>query len=353
MRVGVPPWHCSATALLGTVLLAGVLLTAGCAGGATHAGSGVVILCGATEDYCSASTKAFTAKTGIPAGFVRLSSGEALARLATGKDAPEFDVWHAGPADGYVAADELGLLEPYLSPNASVIKPEWKDPSGAWTGVYLGVLGFCSNNQVLAGKGLRSPTSWADLTNPRFAGQVGVAHPGTSGTGYVALWTQVELAHGDRQQAMSYERALRPNILQYSKSGVAPVQQAVRGEIATGIVFSHDCVAAQEQGVHDLQVTFPAEGTGYEIGGVAIVKGTHNLASAKAYIDWALTAQAQEIGPTVGSYQVPTNPAAKVSEKAARVSQLSLVHYDVHAAGRAKSALVRQFDTDVAPASNH
>jgi iron(III) transport system substrate-binding protein len=140
---------------------------------------------------------------------------------------------------------------------------------------------------------------------------------------------------------------LRPNILQFTKSGVGPIQQVGRGEIATGIVFSHDCVSSKEQGMSNLQVSFPSEGTGYEVGGVGLIKGAHNPAAAKAYVDWALTAEAQEIGPTAGQYQLPTNPDAKVSDKSAKLDQLKLVDYDLTAAGKAKSDLVKQFDDKV------
>ncbi|HIQ05824.1 MAG TPA: iron ABC transporter substrate-binding protein, partial [Anaerolineae bacterium] len=94
----------------------------------------LTVLCGAQEDWCQALTQAFEAKTGIKTSYVRMSSGEALARIRAGKDNPEFDVWHGGPADGYIAAKEEGLLEPYVSPLAAKIPEQLKDPEAYWTG---------------------------------------------------------------------------------------------------------------------------------------------------------------------------------------------------------------------------
>ncbi len=336
----------------GIALAAVAVLVASCGGGSAGSdGKGsITVLCGATEEWCVANTEAFTAKTGIEAKFVRLSSGEAVAKLKAGQGSPEFDVWHGGPADGYVAAVEGGLLEPYVSPNAGQIRPEWKAADGSWTGVYVGVLGFCSNKKVLADKGLPVPASWSDLLDQRYAKNVSVAHPATSGTGFVNLWGQVALARGDESKAIAYMAALRPNILQFTKSGVGPVQQVGRGEIATGIVFSHDCVTARDQGLSDLEVSFPREGSAYEVGGVAAIKGARNSAEARAYVDWALTPEAQQIGATAKQYQVPTHPAAVVSDKAARLEQLTLITYDIAAAGKAKAALVKRFDAEIAPA---
>ncbi|UBU11504.1 ABC transporter substrate-binding protein [Nonomuraea gerenzanensis] len=343
----------AATLTRPVLLIAGALVLSGCARAPSTAPADtgkVVVACGATEEWCAAMTSGFTAATGLDAGFVRLSSGEALARIQAGAANPEFDVWHGGPADGYAAAAGNGLLEKYVSPNAAAIPDRYKDPGGTWTGVYVGVLGFCDNTKVLGEKRLPVPQSWQDLLHPGLRQNIGIAHPSTSGTAYTALWTQVTLHGGAPDAALAYMRRLHPNVLQYSKSGAAPAQQVARGEVGVGIVFSHDCVATREQGFTDLRVTFPAEGTGYEVGGVALVKGAHNPVSARRYIDWALTPAAQEIGPGVGSYQAPTNPQARRSEKTADLATLKLVDYDSGAAGAHKLDLTRRFDAEIAKA---
>ncbi|WP_353115498.1 ABC transporter substrate-binding protein [Microbacterium sp.] len=312
-------------------------------------GGSLTVACGAMEDWCQAMTDAFEKKTGVSTDFVRLSSGETVARLNAAKDMPEFDVWHGGPADGYGAAADAGLLEAYDSPNAEKIPAKYKSKDGSWNGVYVGVLGFCSNQAVLDKLGAKAPESWADLLDPKLKGQVSTAHPSTSGTAFTTLWTQVTLANGDEDAALAYMRKLHNNVLQYSKSGTAPGQTAGRGEVAVGLVFSHDCVKYKEEGMKDLVVAFPDEGTGYEIGGVAMVKGTDNPAAAKAYIDWALTPEAQEIGATVGSYQVPTNPEAKTDDRMVDLSSVKLVDYDFAKAAAEKPKLTKRFDAEIAP----
>ena len=350
-----PPQHRRVRAAL-ALLAATALAAAGCArsdaadpAAAKDSGK-VVVACGATEEWCNAMTTQFTKATGVKAEFVRLSSGETVARLQAGKANPEFDVWHGGPADGFVAAGEQGLLDPYVSANAAVIPDRYKDRGGVWTGVYVGVLGFCNNTKILAEKKVAAPQSWQDLLNPGLSKDVGIAHPSTSGTAYTMLWTQATLHQGNADAALDYMKRLHPNVLQYSKSGIAPAQQAARGEVGVGVIFSHDCVATQEQGFKDLSLTFPAEGTGYEVGGVALVHGAHNPVSARKYIDWTLTPAAQEIGPSVKSYQVPTNPTAKLSDKTVDLTKVKLVDYDVAAAGRAKKDLTKRFDAEVAQA---
>lgn len=310
----------------------------------------LTVACGAMEDWCAAMTDAFEAETGVKTNFVRLSSGETVARLTAAKDSPEFDVWHGGPADGYGAAGDAGLLEPYVSKNAGMIPDDYKDADGMWTGVYVGALGFCSNQDVLDKLGVDAPTSWQDLLDPKLKANVSTAHPATSGTAFTTLWTQVTLADGDEEQALDYMRQMHNNVLQYSKSGTAPGQTAGRGEVAVGLVFSHDCVKYKEAGMDSLVVSFPKEGTGYEVGGVALVKGSKNPDAAKAYVDWALTAKTQEIGQTVGSYQVLTNPEAKGNDLMAKLDEINLVDYDFVAAAEHKPELTKRFDAEIAPA---
>jgi iron(III) transport system substrate-binding protein len=324
------------------MLVAGVSVAAA----AQDAGK-LTVLCTPQEDWCVEMTNQFQEQTGIDTSYVRMSSGEALARLRAGAQDPEFDVWWGGPADGQIAAGAEGLIEPYISPNAAEISDEQKGADGTWTGVYVGALGFCSNQGELDRLGIEAPTSWEALLDPALEANVAVAHPASSGTAYTTFYTQVTRLGGE-DEALAYMGELHKNILQYTKSGSAPGGMAGRGEIATAIIFSHDCIKNFEEGFTDLVVTFPEEGTGYEIGAVALVKGAKNADNAKAWIDWSLQADTQEIGPTVGSFQLPTNPNAAVSDLSVGLDSVALVDYDFDAAGAARTELTQRFEDEVA-----
>ena len=337
------------------------VLLSGCAVGENGSGGGatgdaaqgtgsVVIACTPQEEQCQAMAAAFTKKTGIKTSFVRMSSGESVARLDAAKSHPEFDVLYGGPSDGHVAAAEAGLTEKYVSPGAAVIPAKYKAADGTWTGIYVGTLGFCSNKNVLSTLGVQAPTSWEELLDPKLKKQIAMAHPSTSGTAYTAVWTLMQINGGNETPTFDYLKKLHSNVLQYSKSGSAPGQMAGRGEIGVGVVFSHDCVKYQKEGFSMLENTFPKEGTGYEVGAVSLVKGGPNGENGKKFIDWALTPDHQDIGPTVGSYQVPTNPEATVTEDMVKLDQVKLVDYDSKTAGERKKALTARFDAEVAPA---
>ncbi|MFN8452314.1 MAG: ABC transporter substrate-binding protein [Anaerolineae bacterium] len=330
----------------------------------------LTVLCTPQEDWCVAMTQAFEEETGIDTNYVRLSSGEALARIRASADNPEFSVWWGGPADAFIAAKDEGLLEQYESPSAASIPAEHKDADSYWTGVYVGALGFCSNVELLNELGVEPPTSWQDLLVPELQGNVAMAHPATSGTAFTAFWTVVTLKADELEAAeagtgydetgapteaamdaaFEYFAQLHQNILQYTRSGAAPGTMAGQGEVAVAIIFSHDCTKLQVEGFEGiLTTTFPEEGTGYEIGGMAILKNAPELDAAKMWYDWALTAAAQEIGQTVNSLQLPTNPDAKVSDLSVNLADVKLITYNFQAAGANRTALVERFDSEIAP----
>ena len=80
-----------------------------------------------------------------------------------------------------------------------------------------------------------------------------------------------------------------------------------------------------------------------------MIKGGADAAAAKKWIDWALTAKAQEIGPSARAYQLPVNPKAKVSKFSVDLDKIKLVDYDFVKAGKQREALTDRFTTSVAP----
>jgi iron(III) transport system substrate-binding protein len=277
-----------------------------------------------------------------------MSSGEGLTRLRNEASNPQFDVWWGGPIDSYIAAAQEGLLEPYASPNDVNLRDPnlMKAPDDTWHGIYIGTLGFATNTNYLAEHPeLSAPTSWDDLTKPEWQGQILVAHPSSSGTSYTALCTILQLK--DEAAAWDYERALTNNVLQFTKSGSAPASFVGSGEAAVGIVFSHDIVKRIEQGL-PLQLTFPEEGTGYEIGGTALVKGARNPDLAKLWIDWALTPGAQELGPKYEAFQAPTVIGAEASRP--ELLDVNLIDYDFEFCGNNKKDLIDRFTNEIANA---
>ncbi len=145
-----------------TLAVALSLLLTACGGGASApaagspaarsgcgpTGSGSLTILGTPqEEYIQGISRAFEAECGIKTTYVRLSSGEAVAKLKADKANPQFSVWWGGPADGYIAANAEGLLDPYKPNGSDRIPSQYKDANGVWTGIYVGALGVASTRR--------------------------------------------------------------------------------------------------------------------------------------------------------------------------------------------------------------
>ncbi len=298
----------------------------------------LVVYCSATNEMCEAETQAFGAKYDVKTAFIRNGSGSTFAKIEAEKSNPQADVWYGGTLDPQSQAGELGLLEAYRSPHVEQIIKRFQDPAkvkgNLTSAIYMGILGFAVNTERLKKLGISDmPKCWKDLTDPRLKNEIQIADPQSSGTAYTAIATFVQLWGEDK--AFEFFRQLHPNISQYTKSGVTPSRNTARGETTVGIGFLHDYALEKQQGA-PIEMIVPCEGTGYELGGVSILKGARNMDNAKLFVDWALSKEGQEVAWKKGkSFQTLTNTTAEQSPVAFDPTKLNLINYDFEKYGAA------------------
>lgn len=289
----------------------------------------LTVYCSNEPKACQTAVDLFAKKHDVRVEMTRSGSGSTYAKILAEKENPKGDVWYAGTLDPHSQAGVNGLLETYKSPMLSEIGETFKNPAtnkaNQTTGVYAGVLGYSVNTKLLKENNLPMPQSWMDLTKSEYKGLIQVASPQSSGTAYTALATLVQL--WGEEDAYAYLAKLHKNVGQYTKSGSAPGKAAARGETLIGIGFLHDH-AKQIKNGFPLELVVPSEGTGYEIGGLSIIKGARNLDNAKKFVDFMLSKEGQEIGGKIDMFQVPTNVNAAIPKEAIRLDEVNLIDYD-------------------------
>jgi iron(III) transport system substrate-binding protein len=316
-----------------------------------NAQGSLTVYCSVQEEWCQGMVNAFQAATGVTVAMTRKSSGETYAQVAAEAANPRGDIWWGGTGDPHLQAAEEDLTEAYESPNLSQLHPwaleQHKTANGKTVGIYLGVLGFGYNTDVLAQKKLPEPKCWADLVKPEYKGEIQVANPNSSGTAYTFVATMVQILGED--EAFKYLKELGANVNQYTKSGAAPGQAAARGETLIGITFQHDIITPAVTTGAPLQVVSPCEGTGFEIGSMSIIKGAPNIDNAKKWYDWALTVDAQKIGAASNSFQFPSNKDTPVPEQAPKMADVKLIEYDFAKYGSSdeRKRLLSKWDTEI------
>lgn len=309
------------------------------------------LYCSVQVEWCQAIATNFEKETRIRVAMTQKGSGETFAQIRAEAQNPKADVWFGGTGDPHMAAAEEKLTVPYESPNLKELQPwavkQWEQSGKRAVGVYAGALGFGFNREILAKKNLAAPACWSDLTKPGMKGEIQMANPNSSGTAYVMIATIVQLMGED--PAFAYMKALHPNINAYTRSGTAPVKAVARGETGVSISFVHDAVVEANAGFPADYAT-PCEGTGFEIGSMSIIAGARNLANARKFYDWALTAPAQRLGYDAGKQlQTPSNRQAPLPPKAPDLSKMKLIDYDFAKYGRAaeRKRLIERWDREI------
>ena len=310
----------------------------------------LTLYCSPQIEWCQLVIKEFQKATGIKVAMTRKSSGETFAQINAERKNPKGDVWWGGTGDPHLQAAEEGLTIEYKSPMLGKLHPwaqnQAKTSGYKTVGIYMGALGFGYNTELLAKKGLPAPKCWKDLTKPIYKGEVQIASPHSSGTSYTTLATMVQLFGED--EGFKFLQALHKNINQYTKSGSAPIKAAARGETTIGITFLHDVVTQVVKGM-PIKAVAPCEGTGFEIGSMSIIKGARNLASAKKWVDWALSPGAQKLMPKAKAYQVPSNASVAPPPEAPKVDQIKLIDYNFKKYGSSaeRRRLLKRWDKEV------
>ncbi len=320
------------------------------AGATPAAAQKVTLLCSPNPAWCDALKAEFGRATGTQLDFIRLSSGEALARLRAERGKPSFDVWFGGTGDPHVVAAEEGLTEFYKPKAWDDLRPQLREAvAGKYIPLYAGVLGWALNGALLKEKGLPTPKKWTDLADPKYKGLLAMPNPNTSGTGYTMLATVVQV-YGE-EKAWDLLRQIHKNMAQYTRSGADPGLLTGRGEVALGITFVHDAV---DQVIKGFPISYGAaeDGTGFEIGGLSLIKASPNREAAIRFIEWALTPEAQRLAAERGqSYQVPSNAKTPIPKAAPRFEDYKVIKYDFvkYGSKEVRDRLVKRWTTEIFP----
>jgi iron(III) transport system substrate-binding protein len=279
--------------------------------------------------WCQGMANGFEKATGTKVAVIQKATGEMLAQVKAERANPKGDVWWAGPADSYLQAAEEGLLETYRSPNVAQLY-DWAQQisivsKDQVSGVYGGILALGYNTELTDKRKLPAPKCWKDLLNPVYKGEVMLSNPNSSGTAYLMLASLVQIFGED--EAFKYMKALNANVTSYARSGIGPMNAVKRGEVAIGSTVLHGVIDDIAQGF-PVKPVLPCEGVGNEVGSTAIIKGTRNLAAARKFIDWALTADAQKVGLDVKEYAIPTNRNVVLPGQVPDLTDVTLIKYD-------------------------
>lgn len=289
-------------------------------------------------------TRLFREETGIDVQFIRGAGGEIVTRVIAEARAPQADVVLGGASNLHISMGLEGVLAPYLSPVGDYLPANAQDAEGLWSGFYLTALGLGIHQeryqQEYGDKPL--PSTWEDLIDADFAGEIVLTDPVASSTSYLFLQTQLQRLGWDAGWA--YLEQLTPLVGQFPSSGAAPPRMVGTGEYIIGVAFVHSLSRNIEQGFPVTLVVPP--GTGGEVGAVSIIEGGPNPENARRFVDFILGVQAQQAYTDL-SLTTPLHPDVLLPEAAIARDAIDMIDYDAELAGAQREETLRRWESIV------
>ena len=297
------------------------------------------------EDDVRVYLQAFAkAKPDIKVNILRLSTGDLAARILAEKANPRHDVVWGVAVTQMVDPRLIEMAEPYFPKGVENVKGQFKDPAGRWFATTGYFAGFCVNTEVLKKHNLPMPSSWQDLLNPVYKGQIVMPNAASSGTGYLQIVSLLQMK--GEEKGWQYLRDLDKNIAQYIKSGSRPCRMASTGEYAIGLSFAFSGVKQIMEG-YPVKLVIPSEGAGYEIEVSSLMKTSKNKADAKQFLDWLLTLDAAKLyGERAEMSSVPGAKPTEAVLKAGLPPDVSSVLYakmDFDASAKNKERIIEEW----------
>lgn len=252
----------------------------------------VVVYSPHDTDPLNAGVAAFEAKyPNVTVELVADGTGNLLNRIAAESDAPLADVLWGGGADSLAAYKEY--FQAYEPSCIDLLDSSLYDPDYYWIGESPLPMVFLVNTDLVAEEDI--PTTWADLADPKWEGQIAIADPASSGSAFTQLCTMLMLygeEADDYAAGWEFVGSLMDNLVIQAGSSDAH-KNVDAGEYAVGITLEKAAVQYDTSDSGHLAIIYPEDGTSAVPDGVAIVKDCPNQELAELFEEFVLSAECQ------------------------------------------------------------
>jgi putative spermidine/putrescine transport system substrate-binding protein len=319
----------SVKSVLVALSLVGSLALAACGGGSNapsgSATSGTINIIGYAGIWKDAYQKAvltpFSQKyPDIKVNYVeKRSSADMLASLRAEQSRPITDlaIMDKGVA---ISGNKQGVFAKVTEadvPNVATINKQFQNPEGYGPVIMADAVALLYDKQVLKDP----PTSWKVLWDPAYKQKVAVmAPPSTLGLNFEAIVATMEGEDFTKSttKAVAKLKELAPNVQSWMPTP-DEYQTVITDQVDLSIGQNARGQYYADRSNGRLGVTFPKEGTVYQINTINLLAKAPNSAAAKTFMNYALTPEAQSAfaaeifyAPSVGNVKLPEAVKSRV-----------------------------------------
>lgn len=302
--------------------LTGIALVLGAP--AAMAASGKLVLYTSQPNAdAQATVDAFTAAhPDVEVEWVRDGTTKIMAKLraefAAGDPRP--DVLLIADTVTMESLEQEGRLMAYTDAPTAGFDAALFDAEGYYFSTKLITTGIVYNNDAPM-----QPRSWNDLVRDEAKGQVAMPSPLTSGAAAIHM----ETLTSNPDFGWAYYEALAANDIQPQGGNGGVFRAVASGEKLYGVVIDFLPIREAKNG-SPVTFVFPEEGVSAVTEPVAILSTAENPDAAKAFVDFLLSVEGQELAASQG--YLPAHPDVAPPEGFPPLAEISLMSFDATAA---------------------
>ncbi|MGB7235167.1 MAG: ABC transporter substrate-binding protein [Rhodococcus sp. (in: high G+C Gram-positive bacteria)] len=275
------------------------------------------------------------ANPGIDVQVYRAGTGDLNARIASERETGKIgaDVLLAADAPTFEGYKEENLLLQYTPADVSALNPNVVDPEGYYVGTRIIPTVIAYNTQAVT----QPPTSWQDLADPKYKGQITLPNPDASGA--AAFNTAVWL--GEEGLGEPWLEALAANEPVVAESNGPVGQSVAAGTQPIGIVVDYLVRELAEKG-SPIALEYPTDGVPYISQPAGIFQDAANQDAAKKYVDFLVSQRGQEIA--VQQQYLPVRGDVGTPDGAPALADLNLLNPDLAEITASQPEAVKRFN---------
>lgn len=273
---------------------------------AAHAAEGRLVLYTSQPNAdAQATVDAFTAAhPDVEVEWVRDGTTQMMARLATEFEAgnPQPDVLLIADMVTMEGLKQEGRLMAHTDADTSAYDEGLYDAEGYYFSTKLITTGIVYNTAAPF-----APESWLDLLGDDAVGQVRIPSPLTSGAALIHL----ETLTSNLDMGWEYYETLAANDTIAAGGNGGTFNAVAGGEQLFGMVVDFLAIREKANGA-PVEFVFPTEGVSAVTEPVAILSTAQNPDAAKAFVDFLLSPEGQQLAANQG--YVPAHPAIELPD---------------------------------------
>jgi iron(III) transport system substrate-binding protein len=254
----------------------------------------------------------------VEASFVRDGTPRVIAKLRAEIEAgqPQADVLLIADSVTMEDLKKDGRLFTHGAADVSAYPAGLHDPDKTWFATKLITTGIIYNT-----KAPLKPASWTDLLKPELKGQIVMPSPLVSGAALIHAATLT----GSLDGGWKYYEGLKDNGAIAASGNGDVLKQVAGGEKLYGMIVDFMAIREKAKGA-PVEFVFPKEGVSAIGEPVAILKTTKNLEAAKAFVDFLLSPDGQQVAAKMG--YVPAHPQVALPAGYPARNAIAIMRFD-------------------------